>query len=286
MFSHIISTNTKPHLSGVAKFGALLAKHLDIPYVSFFDTDSLHKGIHVILSVSFNIPDMELETQVWRFFELAEEKQITFSVFFHSFDELPIEQALVKRAKKIYCANAEIYHVLKPFHASIYNMWSPPLIHNGLLEKENVLNIFSFGMAFKIQTGYHQLFAKKLRNLGINYIIRFSTGFHEKANFGKYDEIAEELEGVYGDKVQFFGFLSDQAIGHFVHKSDLFVNFFSKGARANNTTLYAVMERGCPALTNLDAYSPSWMKSGINILDIQDLNKSVLQKKRLKRLEK
>ncbi len=286
MYSNIISTHIKPHLSGIAQFGFVLAQKLSIPFISFVKSEDLRKGEIVLLTVSFSIPDIELETQVWRFLEIAEEKEITFSVFFHSFSDLPIEHALIKRAARIFSGNDEIYHELKPFHVYVKKMWSPSLLRNGSINKPDILNIFSFGMAFKIQTAYHRLFASKMKQLKKDFVIRISTGFHEKASFGKYDDIAKELEGIYENKVHFYGFLSDEAVGYFTHRADLYINFFPKGVRANNTTVYAVMERARPVITNLDKYSPSWMKSGVNIIDIRDLDKRTLDKKVLDRIGK
>jgi hypothetical protein len=286
MYSNIISTHIKPHLSGVAQFGSVLAQKLNIPLISFFKSEDLREGETVLLTVSFSIPDVELETRVWRFMEIAEEKKITFSVFFHSFSDLPIEHALIKKAARIFSGNDEIYHELLPFHVFVKKMWSPPLLRNGFIDKPDMLNIFSFGMAYKIQTAYHRLFASKLKQLKKDFVIRISTGFHEKANFGKYDDIAKELEGIYENKVHFYGFLSDEAVGYFIQRSDVYVNFFPKGARANNTTLFAVMERARPVITNLDEHSPSWMKSGVNIIDIRDLDKKMFDKKVLDRIGK
>ena len=141
-------------------------------------------------------------------------------------------------------------------------------------------------MAYKIQPKYHKLLAKKLKKFNIDYIIRFSTGFHEKANFGEYDELAHQLEEIYGNKVQFYGFLSDEAVSYFINISDLYVNFFPKGVRSNNTTIFAVMKNGCPVVTNLDMYSPHWMKKGKNILDVQDLTKHMLSKDVLSKIGK
>lgn len=286
MFSHIISANIKPHLSGVAKFSFLLASHLKIPCIGFLDSGKLKKNDSVFLSVSFNFANIELETEVWRFLAVAEEKNIAYTVFFHSFDDLPVEHALINGAAKIYCANEEIYDSLKYFSKPIYNLWTPALVDNGYVERKDILNIFSFSMAFKIQIRYHQFLAKQLKKMDIDYIVRFSTAFHERASFGNYDNIAKELEEAYGNRVHFFGFLSDEAVSYFIHSSDLFINFFPKGARSNNSTLFAVMKRGCPILTNIDAYSPKWFVPGKNILDIKSINHQVFQKPALQKIGK
>ena len=71
MYSNIISTHIKPHLSGVAQFGSVLAQKLNIHLISFFKSEDLREGETVLLTVSFSIPDVELETRVLRFMEIA-----------------------------------------------------------------------------------------------------------------------------------------------------------------------------------------------------------------------
>ncbi len=286
MFTHIISTNTKPHLSGVAKFGFLLGKRLNSEFMSFFDMRKIHRGDKVLLSVSCDQLDMELETQIWRFISFIEEKKIKYSVFFHTWSGNSIENELIKKAKTVYAANMEIALELKKISHNVTSLWSPSLIEGVGLKNGRDIHIFSFGMAFKIQTKYHEILAEKFEEFGINYIVRFSTGFHERANFGNYDQLATELEDIYGENVQFFGFLSDDAVDHFLRTSDIYVNFFPNGARANNTTLYSPMSRGCPVITNLDMYSPSWMISGKNIIDISNLDRNLLSKKKLNEISR
>lgn len=43
MYSHLISTNTKPHLSGVAKFSEIIAGKLSVPFIGFTEIDQLKK---------------------------------------------------------------------------------------------------------------------------------------------------------------------------------------------------------------------------------------------------
>jgi len=286
MYSCVVSSNIKPHLSGAAKFSFLLAQKLNIPCVGLSEIKKLKRGDNVLLSLAICKTNPDLETEAWRWVTYTEEKGVNYNIFFHTFDDLPIEHALIKNANKVYCGNEEIYQALKEFNKPIYSLWTSSLINREVDIEKDIYNIFSFGMAFKIHTKHHRFFAKRMEELGINYIIRFSTGFHERAHFGNYDAIASELEDIYGDKVHFYGFLSDEAVSYFIQSSDLFVNFFPKGVRANNSTIYAVMEQGCPVLTNTDAYSPSWMKSGVNMLDVGDMKKNLFDKKQLKKIGK
>ena len=82
MYSHLISTNTKPHLSGIAKFGKIIADKLGIPCIGFTQIDQLEENTMVCLSVSFFMTDIELEKEIWHFLSLAEEKISVFPFFF------------------------------------------------------------------------------------------------------------------------------------------------------------------------------------------------------------
>jgi hypothetical protein len=49
------------------------------------------------------------------------------------------------------------------------------------------------------------------------------------------------------------------------------VAFFPNGVRENNTTVMSAMAHGCAVISNLDELSPSWMKHGQTIFDINKL---------------
>lgn len=284
MFSAIVSTNTKTHLSGIAKFSNTIAQKVNIPLYSFNEITKIKKNTHVLLSISLENINAELETQTWRFLTLAQEQKIDFSIFFHCFLDTPLEHMLISRAKKIYAGNREIAEYIRPYFSAVKTLWAPSLVDYEKNGKKHEINILSFGMAFKIQPNYHKILAEKLAKYNVDYIVRFSTGFHERASFGDYDSIVSDLEEIYGNKSHFYGFLSDDAIDYFLKISDLYVNFYSKGTRGNNTTLYASLERGKPVLTNFDHYSPKWLRHGINILDISKLSKKNLRKDALKKI--
>jgi glycosyltransferase involved in cell wall biosynthesis len=84
------------------------------------------------------------------------------------------------------------------------------------------------------------------------------------------------------ERVTLLGFLSDPAVRHFLRRAHLFVAFFPEGVRANNTSVLAAMAAGRPALTDLDAFSPPWMRHGVNVLDLartmpEDLSPATLR---------
>jgi len=42
--------------------------------------------------------------------------------------------------------------------------------------------------------------------------------------------------------------------------------------RENNTTVLSAMAHGCAVITNLDEYSPPWMKHGESVFDVNQLS--------------
>jgi hypothetical protein len=47
--------------------------------------------------------------------------------------------------------------------------------------------------------------------------------------------------------------------------------FFPNGARENNNSVLSAMYLGTPVITNLDKWSPSWLKHGETVFDINRL---------------
>ena len=47
--------------------------------------------------------------------------------------------------------------------------------------------------------------------------------------------------------------------------------FFPNGARENNNSVLSAMWLGTPVITNLDSWSPSWLKHGETVFDINRL---------------
>jgi hypothetical protein len=184
---------------------------------------------------------------------------------------------LITGAHTVFCANSEIQQALANAGKPLSLVWCPHLVDLDASLTKSELTIFSFGMAHKIQLSYYELLHRRLDELGRGYSIWISTAFHEKSGFGDFDEAARELRTIFGSRVQFLGFLSDEAINYFVDQVQLFVAFFARGLRANNTSAYVPMERGCAILTNLDEHSPAWLRHDVNVLDIHSLSVASLQ---------
>jgi rfaE bifunctional protein nucleotidyltransferase chain/domain len=282
-YRSIITSHTNPTLSGVAKFNSILADMMGIPRMTLRDLHGQRKG-PLLLSIKLKdvidseIDDIQAGTQnLWR-------RGIVYDVFFHSFDGLEMEFDLAKNANWIFCANREIYRELQGFSQNIISAWCPALLREDKALDDEILNIFSFGMAHKIQIRYYRMLHDLLEEYGIGYSLKVSTAFHEKANFGDFNLISHQLAEIFSDNIQFLGFLSDDAVNFFLHRSHLFVAFFDRGVRSNNTSIFAAMERGCAVLTNCDEYSPEWMKPGANILDLHHIGPKDFEAEYLKKI--
>jgi len=282
-FKCVATSHTNPTLSGVAKFNHILAQMLEVPCVGIEDLCQQNQG-PILLSVKLQ-EDIYSD---WRTLRDAirhlAKHNIVYDLFFHTFDHLEIEYELANNAKRIFCGSAEITHVLQRTNKEIISAWCPALLRSKGVLGESTFNIFSFGMAHKIQVKYYKILRELLQKHNISYSLRVSTAFHEKANFGDFNSISQQLTEIFGDNIQFMGFLSDDAVNYFLNKSHLFITFFDKAVRAGNTSVYAAMERGCTVLTNCDDFSPDWMKHGENMLDINFICKDNFDINNLERI--
>lgn len=282
-FDSILSSHSNPYLSGVARFNRHLSQKLGIPLYAMQDYIRLTRGL-VLMSVKFRAS----EPEDFKIAEMAmshfKQRAIAYDLFLHSYDGYDIENTLVKGSGRVFCANAEIAHELKGQAGEVLSVWCPRLIEAEPMIEMRTLNILSFGMVHKLQIHCHRKLAHFLKEADIEYSLWVSTAFHEKAKFGDFESMGRELEGIYDRRVEFMGFLSDGAVNYFLSKAHLLAAFFEGGVRANNTSVYAAMEKGCPVLTNCDSFSPAWLKDRVNILDIQKLDREVFDPVLLKRI--
>jgi hypothetical protein len=279
-YSCLVTSHGNAHLSGVAKFNLLLAHRLSVPRICIQDFAAIKKG-PILLSFKLNDQSEFDRENTKNLISYCSTNHIVFDVFFHTFDGSDIENTIVQMCRNIYCGNSEIFHAVGKNKKRKVLAWCPALVDTDKKISEHTFNIFSFGMAHKIHVNYYTRLFHILEEGNIDYTIWVSTAFHEKANFGDFNSISDEMNRIFGDRIQFLGFLSDSAVNYFLDKSDLFVAFFNTGVRANNTSVHAALDRGCAILTNCDEYSPEWIQHGRNVLDIrktqvEDLKPAVL----------
>ena len=285
---YVVSSHMKVCLSGVAKFNALLGQKLNVPCWSLEQVKDISRG-PVLFSLKVKDITSAENALIYESISHLLGSAIEFDVFFHTFANLDVEQELVRHCRKVYCGNKEIQSAIEvstenDISDKLQTVWCPPLINSDGVLHESALNVFSFGMAHKIQIKQYRRLGEFLNKSGVNYSLWVSTAFHEKASFGDFDVISNEMRDIFGDHIQFLGFLSDDAVNYFLKKAQLFVAFFEKGVRSNNTSVLGAMRNGCAPVVNYDEFSPTWMRHGENILDIHKIEGTHLDSTYLEKL--
>jgi hypothetical protein len=265
MIDCIAGYHLNPWTCGIAKFNAILAKHLEVPVVGIGDV-ALGQYRRPLLSIKmseFTTADAA-ELDVW---SVAKAGQ--FELFLHAFDGTPIEQRLVAAATRVYCGNSELYRDLRPVRPDIQELFCPGTILNPQRFQRTELSVFTFGMAHKIRVPLYRRLRDLLDATGRSYSVYVSTALHENTSFdGSFVVRFEELQSIFNGDVYFMGYLSDTAVYNHLMDCTYLAAFFEKGLRANNTTVNAAMESGCAVITNLDEHSPAGLAHMQNVIDI------------------
>jgi hypothetical protein len=265
MIDCIAGYHLNPWTCGIAKFNAILAKHLGVPVVGISDL-SLGARRQPLLSIKiseFTSADAA-DLDAW---SLANEG--SFELFLHAFDGTAVETRLVASASRVYCGNAELYRDLRPVRPDIQELFCPGTILNPQRFQATELSVFTFGMAHKIRVPLYRRLRDLLDATGRSYSVYVSTALHENTSFdGSFVVRFEELQSIFNGQVYFMGYLSDTAVYNHLMDCTFLAAFFEKGLRANNTTVNAAMESGCAVITNLDEHSPAGLVHMTNVLDI------------------
>jgi hypothetical protein len=265
MIDCIAGYHLNPWTCGIAKFNAILAKHLEVPVVGIGDV-ALGQYRRPLLSIKmseFTTADAA-ELDVW---SVAKAGQ--FELFLHAFDGTPVEQRLVAAATRVYCGNSELYRDLRPVRPDIQELFCPGTILNPQRFQRTELSVFTFGMAHKIRVPLYRRLRDLLDATGRSYSVYVSTALHENTSFdGSFVVRFEELQSIFNANVYFMGYLSDTAVYNHLMDCTYLAAFFEKGLRANNTTVNAAMESGCAVITNLDEHSPAGLAHMQNVIDI------------------
>jgi glycosyltransferase involved in cell wall biosynthesis len=127
-------------------------------------------------------------------------------------------------------------------------------------------------MAHKIRSeGYRKLGAI-LKLDTRTFQLEISTALHDGTSFSEdFFSVGSEIGEVFDGNVSFLGFLADDEVSRRMTEADALVAFFPSGVRENNTTVLSAMAHSCAVITNLDEYSPPWMKHGESVFDVNQL---------------
>jgi len=263
----VVSHHLNPFTSGVARFNQVLAGELGVPVVGLFDggADALAAPL-----LSFKVSELEagevavLEGRAER---LAE--QGGFQLFLHDYRDTPLERRLIEAAARVWCGNEEIAARVGPLAQSVHTVWAPGLIADTRRYEPSATSVFSFGMAHKLRTDEFVRLRSLLEASGRSYTVSISNANHETSTMGDAQLLYDEMQEVFGSRLYFLGNLSDVAVFNHLVSATFFAAFFRAGARANNTSIASAMEHGAVVITNLDEFSPPYLRHMDNVIDVE-----------------
>src|SRR4029450_7929344 len=165
MIDCIAGYHLNPWTCGIAKFNAILARHLDVPVVGIraVELGSFRRPL-LSLKLSEFTPDDAADLDVWT---LAHAGQ--FDLFFHAFDGIESERRLLTAAGRVYCGNEELAHDLAPMRPDIVELFCPGTILNPQRFQRTDLSVFTFGMAHKIRVPLYRRLCDLLDAAGRGY---------------------------------------------------------------------------------------------------------------------
>jgi hypothetical protein len=263
----IVSYHTNPYTCGVARFNQALARTLGVDLISVTDFIK-HSDGFPLLSFKFEeIPDQvaqELLQQLLR-------TNSQFDLFLHGIYKSELEKKFIHFTKKIFVATAEYAETLRSSRPDIVTLFAPGAPFSGGRESFD-LTLLTFGMSHKIRAAGYRKLGEILNSDYRSVQLEISTALHEGTSFNEdFFLVNSEISEVFKGSVIFLGFLADGEVSRRLRAADALIAFFPEGVRENNTTVLSAMAHGCAVITNMDRYSPEWMKHGESIFDIDRL---------------
>ena len=270
MIDCIAGYHLNPWTCGIAKFNALLGRHLSLPVVGIGsqDLNEYHRPL-LSLKMSEFTPDDAHSLDGW-----VAAHPGGFELFLHAFDGTSTELRLIADAARVYSGNRELSGMVVSLRPDAVELFCPGTLLNPQRFQRTELSVFTFGMAHKIRVPLYRELHRLLEATGKSYSVYVSTALHENTSFdGSFVVRFEELQAIFGGRVYFMGYLSDTAVFNYLVDCTFLAAFFEKGLRANNTSVNAAMECGCAVITNLDENSPEGLVHMKNVIDIKECDR-------------
>jgi len=266
--SCIISFHTNPYTCGVARFNKSLSDEMGVPMLSV-EAFSAAPIENSLLSIKFD----EMNPQaVLLLKEILIENKMSFNLLLHDLDGSDEESLFCLKAKKLFTAKNELREKiigLRPDAIATFAPGAPVVDSQGEFD----LTLITFGMAHKIRSGGYKKLGELLNADSRKIQLEISTALHEGTTFSEeFFSINSEISAVFKGNVSFLGFLADSEVSRRISLASALIAFFPFGVRENNTTVLSAMAHGCAVITNLDQKSPPWMKHGISVFDIDQLD--------------
>ena len=274
-YKYIISYHTNSWGCGIARFNELLAEELDSEIMSFSELYSRKPDEKILISISLK-EFSELDKRNCKELLQQLQKQIDFDLLLHSLDESDLEKCLITKSNQVFSLNEEITHKLHNLGISSSTLFTPSLFKSEVSVNEyekSTFKLITFGMAHKIELDLIENLISNVKESGLNPKIYLSTALHVgEQPLDDLNRTIQEIEEKLKVEINFLGFLSDAALAKSIQESDALFRFFNPAVRANSTSIMAGMSLGVPTFTNIDKFSPKWLKHNHNFFDISKVN--------------
>ena len=268
VYSGLVSYHTNPYTCGVARFNQALSAALKIPIVAMSNLSSRTADV-LLLSLKFEEISRESAEQLLSNLQAS---GAVFDLFLHGIVDSDIEQVFVTTARQVFVASNEYADQIRSRRTDVVSYFAPGA--SDLSKNVDAdLTLLTFGMAHKIRSAGYKKLGQLLSNDDRTVQLEISTALHDGTSFSEdFFSVGSEISQVFEGNVSFLGFLADEEVSRRLHAANALVAFFPSGVRENNTTVLSAMAHGCPVITNLDSYSPSWMKHDESVFDIDQLS--------------
>jgi hypothetical protein len=264
VYASVVSFHTNPYTCGVARFNQALAKSLQVPIESVLQFEASQENVS-LLSLKFDeIPEAMSE----RLLENLDQQLAAFDLFLHGINQSAIESKYIAKARRVIVASREYADLIQEQRSDVIALFAPGAGVSGLRSTFDI-TLLTFGMAHKIRSDGYRKLGAMLKTDSRTFQLEISTALHDGTSFSEdFFSVGSEIGEVFEGNVSFLGFLADDEVSRRLTNADALVAFFPSGVRENNTTVLSAMAHGCAVITNLDEYSPPWMKHGESVFDV------------------
>lgn len=243
MIDAVLSYHTNPYTCGVAKFNHRLARELGVPLCQLNDEGCEDK--HVLVSIKPS--EIGPHDMYW----LAR----GYDLFLHGTADWRGEDQIAQRARTVYAANAVIADAIRPYRPDVITAWCPSIVDGDASRGD--IHVLTFGMAHKLALPYYEKLKALLDDTPGTYTVGLSCAVHEGNPWDQAMHDAEDsLRRLFGLHLRVLGYLADDALVREMDQATAVAAFYDPAFRANNTSAWAVLERGKALITNVDELSP------------------------------
>ena len=267
VYASVVSFHTNPYTCGVARFNQALAKSLQVPIESVLQFEASKETVS-LLSFKFDEIPVAMSEQL---LENLDHQSAAFDLFLHGINQSAIESKYIAKARRVIVASREYADLIQSQRSDVITLFAPGAGVSGLRSTFDI-TLLTFGMAHKIRSDGYRKLGAMLKTESRTFQLEISTALHDGTSFSEdFFSVGSEIGEVFEGNVSFLGFLADDEVSRRMTEADALVAFFPSGVRENNTTVLSAMAHGCAVITNLDEYSPPWMKHGESVFDVNQL---------------